>query len=124
MKFSRCDSQTLAEKGVEAEVPDPITGAPSGAFLTLLGADSKVFQAAIEEITSRNKARGVNGLKDADQCELYSRCTTGWRGWENEDGTEAKFSQEAVKAKYADLPYLAIFAGNFIATRKNYFPKP
>jgi len=124
MKFSRCDSQTLAEKGVDAEVPDPITGQPSGAFLTLLGDDSKVFQAALEEITSRNKARGVNGLKDADQCELYSRCTIGWKGWEDEDGKEAKFSQEAVKAKYAELTYLAVFAGNFIATRRNYFPKP
>ena len=124
MKFSRCDSQTLAEKGVDAEVPDPITGQPSGAFLTLLGADSKVFSAALEEITSRNKARGVNGLKDSDQCELYARCTIGWKGWENEDGSEAKFSQNAVKAKYAELTYLAVFAGNFIATRRNYFPKP
>ena len=39
MKFSRFDSQTLAEKGIDAEVPDPITGEPSGLILTLLGAD-------------------------------------------------------------------------------------
>lgn len=124
MKFSRCDSQTLADKGVEAEVPDPITGEPSGAFLTLLGADSKVFQAAYEEILSRNKAHGKNTLTNDDQIELYSRLTIGWRGWEEDDGKEAKFSQEAARKRYAELPYLCLFVGTFIATRRNYFPKP
>ena len=124
MKFSRCDSQTLAEKGVETEVPDPITGEPTGAFLTLLGADSKVFQSALEEITSRNNARGKHSLSDDDMIEIYARCTIGWRGWEDDDGKEAKFSQEEVRKKYKMYPYLCLFAGNFIANRKNYFPKP
>ncbi len=124
MKFSRFDSQTLAEKGVDAEIPDPITGEPSGLILTLLGADSKVYQAGLEEILSRNKARGINNLRQEDLCELFARCTVGWKGAEEDDGSEAKFSQEAAKEKYLKLPYLATFVGNFITTRKNYFPKP
>lgn len=124
MKFSRCDSQTLADKGLDAEVPDPVTGEPSGAFLILLGADSKVCSAAQEEILSRNKAHGKNYLTNDDWCEVYARCTVGWKGWEDDDGKEAKFSQEAIREKYKAIPYLAKFAGEFIATRRNYFPKP
>ncbi|MEN6621700.1 MAG: hypothetical protein ABFD50_09155 [Smithella sp.] len=121
--ISRFDSNTLSEKGIEVEVPDPVDGTSTGVFFTLLGADSKVYEKAIEEVEKRNKAHGKTGISYEDTCEILSRATLGWKGL-GKDGKELPFSQDAAKREYMDKKYLANFVSGIITNRRNYFQKP
>lgn len=127
MELSCFDSQTKAEKGVELEITHPVTRAGTGVFLTLLGADSRVYQAARDEQASRNRARGkatLNTDETKDQtAELLAKCTIAWRGL-TAGGKEYVHSFENAKKVHLEYPYIAEQAATFIFTRENFFPKP
>lgn len=124
MKLVRFDSVTNAEAGVEFELPDPITGVGSGAFVTVLGADSKVYQAAVKEILQRNRAKGTAGMSEEDSIEVIARCVTGWRGIEDDHGKPLAFSQEKAKEIMRGYPVILARVSEFVTNRAGFFPKP
>ena len=124
MKLSRMDSLTLANNGVEFQIPDPISGGETGIFFTLLGSDSKVYQGALAEINQRNRANKAGMMDDDDEKEILSRCVKGWRGLEDDDGKEIPFSQEKAKEILKGYPYLFKTVTTFVLTRTGFFPKP
>jgi len=125
MKLSRFDSITNAEKGVDYEIPDPITGLPSGMVWTLLGSDSKVYKGALDEIIKRNRAsKGMATISDDDSIEIISRCVTRWKGMEDDNGKEIPFSQAKAREILAGYPYISQRVSTFITMREGFFQKP
>lgn len=126
MKLDRFDSISLAERGVELPLLDPITREDSGAALILYGADSSICKSIEKEIVARNKARARAASPDEiteDAIEKVARLTKGWRGLE-ENGEELRFSVEKAKEIYRKYPELFDRAATFIFTRANFFQKP
>lgn len=125
MKLSRFDSITNAEKGVDYEIPDPLSGLPSGVVWTLLGADSKVYKGALEEIIKRNRTtKGMATISDDDSIEIISRCVIGWKNMEDENGKEIPFSQAKAREILSNYPYILQKVSSFVTTREGFFQKP
>lgn len=85
-------TQTACDKGFELELRQPVTNAPTGVFITVLGKDSKVFKDHIRakgnerlrrDLMSRNRGKEAEALTmerlEAETIELLVACTTGWR---------------------------------------------
>ncbi len=124
MELSRFDSLTNAEKGVDYEIPDPLTGLPSGMVWTLLGADSKVYTSALDEVIKRNRVtKGTNVISNEDSIEILSRCVIGWKNMQD-NGKEIPFSQAKAREILTNYPYIRGKVLAFITTQENFFPKP
>lgn len=124
--LSRFDTRTKANDGVEMELRLIKGGSPSGVFLKLLGRDSDEFRSAMEDNSRTITERVAAGMPSLTQeqrsdmeCELLSRCTTGWRNLE-EKGAPLVFSRSEAKRVYAQYPAIMEQANIFIGDRANF----
>jgi hypothetical protein len=91
--LSRFDTTAACDKGAEIELKDPVSNAPTGMFITLLGSDSTAFREYTRNKTNerlRKESIAAKRGKDAEirtveaieqeNLELLVSCTKGWRG--------------------------------------------
>lgn len=96
---------TAAEQGVELELILP-TGAGSGAYLTIIGDNSKTvkaysrkkfqeYQMKVQIAKRKGKEPEELTLEEAEELAVEAAAVrvTGWKGF-TEDGKEVKFSKE------------------------------
>ena len=95
----------------EYELRHPVTGEPTGAFITIAGPEhperKRIRQALINR--ARAAAMAANGQPqpyDAEKefkesCDLLVRITQGWRGI-RKDGKPLEFSAQAAQELYSD----------------------
>ena len=101
-------------------------GKPSGVFFTLLGKDGDEFRNILAErermITDR-AAAGQPLLSAAERddlnCDMFARCTRGWRGLE-EGGKAVEFNRDKAKDIYTKYPGIREQANVFISDRANF----
>lgn len=86
------NTTTASDKGAEVELLHPITQAPLGLFVTVLGKHSQIFRDHIrEKVNTRIRAESMASKRgkqaplstaeevERDAIELIVLCTTGWR---------------------------------------------
>ena len=102
MKFKEFDTFTDADKGKDFEILNPKTKKGTGAFLKVTGPDSAIYKNATDEC-SRKLTPETTMLEF--KTERLIRCTLGWRGIEEEEGKEMKFSEQNLREffKYNSL---------------------
>lgn len=125
MKLAKFDTVTNATAGIEVELYDIATGTGSGAFIRVLGTDSAVCREAtaersrrvVERIRAREGKHADADETDADDAELLAACTAGWRGLENDDGTDLVFTRAQARALYLGYPLIKEQVDRAIADR-------
>jgi hypothetical protein len=117
------DTKTGANAGVEVELKFIGSGAPSGAFIRVLGTDSDVFRDMQIERAREALDREAKGLpewtaeeRDERSVQTLARCTLGWRGLDGIDD----FSIKAAEALYRDYPAIREQVNIAIANRANF----
>lgn len=118
LDLSSLDTAVACEKGFELELVHPVTKAPLGQFITVLGKDSKPFRDHIRRASNdrlRKQAMAQRRGKDADvptieqiegeAIDLLVVCTTGFRGIMYK-GAELAFSDEAARKLYTEQPWI------------------
>ena len=127
MKLSRLNIKQAVNSGVWVDIlmitdfeytaPDGTVvqlreGDPSGMSLRLLGTDSDVYQTMQEKaFAARLKKKG--GAKepetlaeaDARAVDLLVALTVDWKGFDDDNGNPIPFSEQAIRAVYADSGY-------------------
>lgn len=115
MKFrlpAEIDTLEQSEKGVTFPILSLVDGAPikmgdTPMTITLKGADSSAYQKAAREIQLIGSKRRGAGL-DYDVLEasvdLLAAVTTGWTGFQDEQGRPAQCTAENAKAIYMQVP--------------------
>lgn len=112
------DLTAAADKGFELELLHPVTKAPLGVFVGLVGKDSTVFREHVRRTANdrlRKQAMQQRRGKDVDvptvekieaeAIELLAACTTGWRNLEYR-GVSLPFSAVNARVIYTDLPWI------------------
>jgi hypothetical protein len=102
------DTTRAAAEGVELELAHPVTRAPLGVYIRIVGQDSARYrQRVIDQVNAR---RGRRDALDADTLTedavlLAARCTVGWRGLVIE-GEEIAYAADAAAALYRRFPWI------------------
>lgn len=112
----------IHEKGAEVRLISPITGEKTDCYITVAGMDSKLFRAA-----QRRQRRAVlDAVKDGDNMDdmpeygLLADSCLSWRGLDDADGKEWKFSKKNVLALFENSPQIAVQVDKFVADRANF----
>jgi hypothetical protein len=112
-----------SDEGAEIELVHPVTGAPLGVFITVLGKHSEVFREAIRERTNANVRKRALAERrgkepelptaermEADATELLILCTVSWRTGDKPtitfEGRELEFNVPNAKLIYEQLIWL------------------
>lgn len=110
------------EEGAEVQLTSPITGEKTDCYITVAGVDSKRFRTA-----QRKQKRAVlKAMQDGDDLEsmpeygLLASCVISWRGFNDDDGAEWKFSKKNVTALFENSPLVAEQVDRFISDRANF----
>lgn len=128
------DLGAAAEKGFDLELLHPVTKAPLGTFISLVGKDSATFRNHVRKTgNERLRKQAVNQRRggdvevptiekiEADAIELLAVCTTGWRGVTYR-GVELPFSTVNAKVIYTDLPWIREQVDQAIGDVENFMP--
>lgn len=126
MKLSKFNTLTKSNEGIEIELVDIATGEGSGAFIKVLGTDSKKFKdtnadrarQALERI--RNKVEQTKQEQEDEAAFLLASCTVGWRGLEGDEGEEFPFSEAAALDLYKQYPLIREQVDRAIADRSRF----
>ena len=117
------DTRTGANAGVDVELRFIGSGAPSGAFIRVLGTDSDVFRAMQLERARESLDRETKGLPDWTAEERDERgvqslaaCTVGWRGLDD----IGEFTLKAAADLYRKYPAIREQINVAIADRANF----
>jgi hypothetical protein len=123
------DVQKNAEAGAQLDLLHPITNAPTGNWLTLLGADSDTYRDAQRKLQRKRLGQMAKQRRialtpeelDAEALEILVKVTTGWHVISG--GQALVFSAEAVRALYKRRVWVREQAEEFISDRANFLPK-
>lgn len=94
------DSRTLANEGIDVDIMHPVTGVPTGFYITVLGRDSDVYQKLEAKQQQQRLARmarlgklppRTNEEMKESALELIAACTKGWGMRPDEDGNPRTF---------------------------------
>jgi hypothetical protein len=107
MDLATLDLESAAERGFELELRHPATAAPLGAFITVYGADSEVYQnaladlqrAIVEEFQASGKAGRPRERVRQDKVDLAVAATKTWRNV-TLDGVELAPTQDNFRKLY------------------------
>lgn len=130
LDLNALDFEPAAAAGARLDLHHPITNAPTGAWLQLLGADSDAYRAALRA-TQRARLKQAAKLRrlvltpeelEAEALGLVVVATTGWGGF-NVGGQPLEFSAEAARTLYARHNWIREQAEEFINDRANFLPK-
>lgn len=128
------DLAAAAEKGFELELLHPVTKAPLGTFITLVGKDSTTFRDHVRRSANdRLRKQAVSQRRgseaevptieriEADAIELLVVCTTGWRGVTYK-GADLPFTPANAKTLYTDLPWIREQVDQAVGDVENFLP--
>ncbi len=126
-KLSKFNTVERANAGVEIELKDIVTGAGSGAFITIFGIDGDAYAQAKDErardMLMRSAAGQTTALSREERAvitaQTLARCTKGWRNLEDENGA-LLFSYNAAVDLYMGYPAIADQVNEEIARRANF----
>lgn len=113
MKLSKFDTVTKSNAGADIPLLDLRTKQPTDVVFTILGTDSDVFKdlqsergrKLMEEVQARGKGYApTREDMDRSTCELLAKCTVGWSGLAEDDGTPIPFSQDRAIDIYMRYP--------------------
>ena len=132
--LANLDLAAPADKGYELELLHPVTKAPLGTFISLVGKESTVFRDHVRRSTNErlrkqafNQRRGKDTDTptiekiEADAIELLAACTTNWRGVTYK-GADLPFSNANAKTLYTDLPWIREQVDEAIGDIENFMP--
>jgi len=130
MDLLQLDTTTRAETGVEVEIKHPKTGNGTGFYLTVKGADSMAYRAALRE--TMKKATPETTPNEVKESVLVA-CTTGWRAEEVVagkpqavpvllDGVELQFNEANLRKVFARMPTIRDQGIAFQDARANFLP--
>lgn len=130
--LSDYDPVALAEAGAVLELADE-HGRPTGAKITLKGADSDTYQdAARDQQRKRSAAMTKNrrfGFKmptpeelEADAIDLLAIATQSWDGIQSAPGVSMPCTVENARALYRKRPDIREQADAFVNERLNFLP--
>lgn len=125
---------TAAEQGVELELILP-TGAGSGAYLTIIGDNSKTvkaysrkkfqeYQMKVQIAKRKGKEPEELTLEEAEELAVESAAVRvmGWKGF-TEDGKEVKFSKEKLNEVLTQHPWVREFVMQESSNIFHFVPK-
>jgi hypothetical protein len=120
------DIETLEDQATgEVAILHPVTGKPTGAWITLIGPEHPRRLELEFRQARRVRQRLVEGTGDAEDGETaraewishLAECTEGWRGI-RQNGQEVPYSQAAAVDLYTRLGWLREQAGRAINRRE------
>lgn len=135
MDLSELDTTAACDKGAEMELKHPVTDEPLGAFISILGSDSKAFQDYMERIG--NEARRKQFIADksrrpiaqesianskAEATALLVAMTTGWRGVEYRGNPVFPFTVENATKLYNEQLWIKRQVDGWIVDLGNFMP--
>lgn len=109
------DTIEACNKPAEIEIRHPVTGAPTGVFISVLGKDSDVYRGRVRSLADqalRNQAAGKAPIENIDGLERKNidalvAATVGWRSGDepviNLKGEELEFSAANARKVYEAL---------------------
>ena len=112
LDLNTVDYRAMAEAGKEIEIIDSGTKKGTGAFITILGADSCQWQSVNDEIHSTYELSGGSVKqkhwkeKNKDSAKILASVTTSWRGLCDGDN-ELDFTYENALKLYEQYPFIA-----------------
>lgn len=125
---------TAAEQGVELELILP-TGAGSGAYLTIIGDNSKTvkaysrkkfqeYQMKVQIAKRKGKEPEELTLEEAEELAVEAAAVRvmGWKGF-TEDGKEVKFSKEKLNEVLTQHPWVREFVMQESSNIFHFVPK-
>lgn len=129
MDLATLDTRKGAELGFSVELLHPKTGAPTGARVTVRGADSDIYEEKFRELQRQRLgtlARQRSARLDPDQIEadsivLLAAVTAGWDGIE-ENGAAVQFNEAAAQALYRRFPWIREQVDAAVHERGNFLP--
>ena len=124
------DMEGGANAGARCDLVHPTTGAPTGAWLQLLGADSDAYRERQRALQRKRMASVAKKWRlvltpeegEAEALDLLVAVTTGWGGL-TAGGQPLAFSAEAARALYTRRRWIREQAEEFIGDRANFLPK-
>jgi hypothetical protein len=112
------DTAAACDKGFELELKHPITHEPIGAFISVVGKDSKTFDDFVRRQSNdrlrrsfQNQRRGKDAEAptveqiEADAISLLVACTIGWREIEL-NGAELPFNEANARKLYTEQKWV------------------
>jgi hypothetical protein len=116
--LSSLDTAAACDKGFELELKHPITNEPVGAFISVVGKDSKTFEDFVRKQSNdrlrrnfQNQRRGKDAEAptveqiEADAISLLVACTTGFRNVTYK-GSLLTFSEENARLLYTEQKWV------------------
>lgn len=113
MDLATVDTRAGAEAGFTFDLMHPKTGEPTGASITVRGADSDTYQEKFRECQRRRlgamgrQRREMPNLAqvESDALELVAACIIGWQGID-EHGVPVPFSETAARSLFERFPWI------------------
>jgi hypothetical protein len=135
-KLDLCDLDVRkgAEAGFELQLAHPQSGTPLPIFITVLGADSDLYQTALRTQQRRRMERLARGKRtpitpeeiEEDALALLAGITTAWRtapGVTLDGQAFPAFSQNAAKQIYQRFPWIREQVDQAMGDRANFLPR-
>ncbi len=132
--LSSLNTVAACDKGADIELRHPVTNAPLGMFITVLGKDSTKFKeisrASLNArlrrdalATRRGKEPEIRTVEDIEKenIDLLVACTTGWSL--TEKGIELVFSPAEAARVYKQYPFIYDQVNEGIGSLENFLAK-
>lgn len=122
MKPSDFFTRPHANKGAKMELTDPLTGKPSGEYLTVIGLESDAFTAALTAKRKRSieilaiPAEEREKAEEDNDLSLYTALVTGWSFKED-------FTQEGLKSLLREAPQVKMAVDKFASNIANFISR-
>jgi hypothetical protein len=128
------DTIEACNKAAEIEIKHPVTGAPTGVFISVLGKDSDAYRSIIRGMADESlKRQAMNKSADTSLDKLESRniealvaVTTGWRTNDEPtvtvNGTKLDFTAANVRKVYTTLLPVREQVTEAINSLENFMP--
>jgi hypothetical protein len=126
------DTAAACDKGAEIELNHPVTGAPLGIFVTVVGKDSDTFKDYIRNSINEKlrkealaKKRGKDAeittfeAAEAETIDLLTICTLGWRNMVM-NGKELEFNVPNARTVYGKYAWIRKQVDEGISSLENF----
>ena len=129
------DTTDACNKPFEVEIKHPVTGAPTGVFISVLGRDSDAYRAIVRGMADEDLKRQAMGKRDTNasldklekkNLEALVAVTMGWRTGKEPTvtvkGEKLDFSTPNVRKVYAELLPVRDQVSEAINNLENFMP--
>lgn len=123
MKPSDFFTRPHANKGAKMELVDPLTGKPSGEYLTVLGLESDAFHSALTAKRKRSleilalSPEEREAAEEDNDLTLFTALVTGWSFKED-------FTEDALKSLLREAPQVKLAVDKFASNIANFITRP